>query len=61
MAETIAIASDHAAFDMKAALTDWLRAEGCNEVQGFLFSPAKPASEIENLLRRFGSQASRAA
>jgi hypothetical protein len=30
-------------------------------VQGFLFSPAKPASEIENLLRRFGSQASRAA
>jgi diguanylate cyclase (GGDEF)-like protein len=40
---------------------DWLRAEGCNEVQGFLFSPAKPASEIENLLRRFGSQASRAA
>jgi EAL domain-containing protein (putative c-di-GMP-specific phosphodiesterase class I) len=40
---------------------DWLRAEGCNEVQGFLFSPAKPASEIENLLRRFGSQASQAA
>lgn len=28
MAETIAIASDHAAFDMKAALAEWLRAEG---------------------------------
>jgi ribose 5-phosphate isomerase B len=28
MAETIAIASDHAAFDLKAALVDWLRAEG---------------------------------
>ena len=24
---------------------DWLRAEGCNEVQGFLFSAARPASE----------------
>ena len=28
MADTIAIASDHAAFDMKAALVEWLRAEG---------------------------------
>src|SRR6516165_7097771 len=28
---------------------DWLRAEGCNEVQGFLFSAARPASEIEQL------------
>ncbi|ATE64553.1 ribose 5-phosphate isomerase B [Rhizorhabdus dicambivorans] len=28
MAETIAIASDHAAFDMKAALVEWLRGEG---------------------------------
>ncbi len=34
---------------------DWLRAEGCNEVQGFLFSPAKPASEVEQLLSRFGA------
>jgi predicted signal transduction protein with EAL and GGDEF domain len=40
---------------------DWLRAEGCNEVQGFLFSPAKPASEIADLLRRFGYRASQAA
>lgn len=28
MAETIAIASDHAAFEMKAALAQWLRGEG---------------------------------
>ena len=28
MAETIAIASDHAAFDLKAALVQWLRDEG---------------------------------
>ncbi len=40
---------------------DWLRAEGCNEVQGFLFSPAKPASEVEQLLSRFGARASQAA
>jgi predicted signal transduction protein with EAL and GGDEF domain len=40
---------------------DWLRAEGCNEVQGFLFSPAKPATEIEALLSRFGARASKAA
>jgi EAL domain-containing protein (putative c-di-GMP-specific phosphodiesterase class I) len=40
---------------------DWLRAEGCNEVQGFLFSAAKPASEIQALLSEFGARASRAA
>jgi diguanylate cyclase (GGDEF)-like protein/PAS domain S-box-containing protein len=40
---------------------DWLRAEGCNEVQGFLFSAAKPAAEIEALLFRFGRRASQAA
>jgi EAL domain-containing protein (putative c-di-GMP-specific phosphodiesterase class I) len=40
---------------------DWLRAEGCTEVQGFLFSGAKPASEVEELLRRFGVRASEAA
>jgi diguanylate cyclase (GGDEF)-like protein/PAS domain S-box-containing protein len=40
---------------------DWLRAEGCNEVQGFLFSAAKPAAEIEALLFRFGRCASQAA
>ncbi|MEH2478519.1 diguanylate cyclase (GGDEF)-like protein/PAS domain S-box-containing protein [Nitrobacteraceae bacterium AZCC 2146] len=40
---------------------DWLRAEGCNEVQGFLFSAARPASEVEELLRKFGNRASQAA
>ena len=40
---------------------DWLRAEGCNEVQGFLFSAAKPAAEVEQLLRKFGRRASQAA
>ena len=40
---------------------DWLRAEGCNEVQGFLFSAAKPAAEVERLLSRFGRRASQAA
>jgi diguanylate cyclase (GGDEF)-like protein len=40
---------------------DWLRAEGCNEVQGFLFSAARPAAEIAKLLADFGQSASRAA
>ena len=40
---------------------DWLRAEGCNEVQGFLFSAARPASEIAALLSGFGSRAAKAA
>ncbi|MBN8989805.1 MAG: EAL domain-containing protein [Rhizobiales bacterium] len=40
---------------------DWLRAEGCNEVQGFLFSAAKPASELAALLSGFGPRASQAA
>ena len=40
---------------------DWLRAEGCNEVQGFLFSAAKPAAEVEALLFRFGQRPSQAA
>jgi EAL domain-containing protein (putative c-di-GMP-specific phosphodiesterase class I) len=29
-----------------------LRAEGCNEGQGFLFSHARPANEVEAMLRR---------
>jgi diguanylate cyclase (GGDEF)-like protein/PAS domain S-box-containing protein len=40
---------------------DWLRAEGCNEVQGFLFSAAKPAAEVAQLLLKFGQRASEAA
>ncbi|ODM75314.1 putative bifunctional diguanylate cyclase/phosphodiesterase [Bradyrhizobium elkanii] len=40
---------------------DWLRAEGCNEVQGFLFSAARPAGEIAALLSGFAERASKAA
>jgi diguanylate cyclase (GGDEF)-like protein/PAS domain S-box-containing protein len=40
---------------------DWLRAEGCNEVQGFLFSAARPAGEVVQLLAKFGQRASKAA
>jgi diguanylate cyclase (GGDEF)-like protein/PAS domain S-box-containing protein len=40
---------------------DWLRAEGCNQVQGFLFSAARPANEIGQLLSKFGARASKAA
>jgi EAL domain-containing protein (putative c-di-GMP-specific phosphodiesterase class I) len=40
---------------------DWLRAEGCNEVQGFLFSAARAAAEVRQLLSRFNRRASRAA
>jgi diguanylate cyclase (GGDEF)-like protein len=40
---------------------DWLRAEGCNEVQGFLFSAARPAAEIAKLLADFRQRTSRAA
>jgi EAL domain-containing protein (putative c-di-GMP-specific phosphodiesterase class I) len=28
-----------------------LRAEGCKELQGFFFSPPRPASEIAQLLK----------
>jgi EAL domain-containing protein (putative c-di-GMP-specific phosphodiesterase class I) len=27
-----------------------LKLEGCSEVQGYLFSPAKPATEVKGLL-----------
>lgn len=36
---------------------DWLRAEGCNEVQGFLFSAARPGNEIAALLSGFAARA----
>jgi EAL domain-containing protein (putative c-di-GMP-specific phosphodiesterase class I) len=38
-----------------------LRIEGCNEVQGFFFSPAIPPAELEQLLEKFGQKTSRAA
>ena len=36
----------------------WLRAEGCDEVQGYLFSKPRPASEVPGVLsRRHGMRA----
>jgi EAL domain-containing protein (putative c-di-GMP-specific phosphodiesterase class I) len=32
---------------------DMLRAEGCTEVQGFLFSPPRPAADIAKLVADF--------
>jgi EAL domain-containing protein (putative c-di-GMP-specific phosphodiesterase class I) len=36
---------------------DILRVEGCNQVQGYLFSPPRPVSEIAQLLRKFKARA----
>jgi EAL domain-containing protein (putative c-di-GMP-specific phosphodiesterase class I) len=33
-------------------LTPLLRSEGCNEVQGYLFSPARPAAEVDEMLSK---------
>ena len=33
---------------------DRLTSEGCNEVQGFLFSPPRPAGEVERMLGELG-------
>ena len=33
-----------------------VREQGCNEVQGFLFSPPLPASGVDALLRAWGHQ-----
>ncbi|MGZ5803699.1 MAG: EAL domain-containing protein [Xanthobacteraceae bacterium] len=38
-----------------------LRREGCTEVQGFLFSPARPSSEIAELLRQNRGEAAKVA
>jgi len=33
-----------------------LKLEGCNEVQGYLFSPPRPASEVKELLSRLNTK-----
>ena len=38
-----------------------LRSEGCTDVQGYLFSPPKPAAEVRELLRSLSGQATAAA
>jgi diguanylate cyclase (GGDEF)-like protein/PAS domain S-box-containing protein len=40
---------------------DWLKKEGCTEVQGFLFSPPRPASELAEMIDRMGAVARRVA
>lgn len=40
---------------------DRLRLEGCDEVQGYLFSRPEPASAIPGLIAKFGQAASQAA
>jgi len=40
---------------------DRLRAEGCTEVQGYFFSAARPATDVQELLLKFGRKASIAA
>jgi EAL domain-containing protein (putative c-di-GMP-specific phosphodiesterase class I) len=44
-----------------AAQLDLLRALGCKEVQGYLFSPARPVAEVPALLARFSQAAMHAA
>jgi EAL domain-containing protein (putative c-di-GMP-specific phosphodiesterase class I) len=38
-----------------------LREEGCTEVQGYLFSPPKPAKEVGAMLRRIRREMKRVA
>jgi EAL domain-containing protein (putative c-di-GMP-specific phosphodiesterase class I) len=38
-----------------------LTSEGCDEVQGFLFSPPRPAAEVEKLLGRLAVRAEKVA
>ena len=38
-----------------------LRAEGCTEVQGYIFSPPRPAHEVARLLKQFGAKSRHAA
>ncbi|WP_441518743.1 putative bifunctional diguanylate cyclase/phosphodiesterase [Bradyrhizobium sp. 2TAF24] len=60
LARSLSIATTAEGVETREQL-DRLRAEGCTEVQGFLFSPARPASSIGELLARFGKNAAQAA
>ena len=44
-----------------AAQLEKLRAEGCTEVQGYLFSPPRPAAEVAQMLAHRGDRLIRAA
>jgi len=34
------------------AQLQWLLAEGCDEVQGYLFSPPRPAAEVPSMIKK---------
>jgi EAL domain-containing protein (putative c-di-GMP-specific phosphodiesterase class I) len=48
LADSLGVATIAEGVETQAQL-DIVRAEGCSEMQGFLFSPARPASEIGRL------------
>lgn len=56
MAQSLSIATTAEGVETTEQL-DRLRMEGCTEVQGFLFSPARPAALLGELLTRFGPNA----
>jgi diguanylate cyclase (GGDEF)-like protein/PAS domain S-box-containing protein len=60
LARSLSIATTAEGVETREQL-EQLRAEGCTEVQGFLFSPARPASSVAALLVRFGKDAVKAA
>ena len=51
LSDSLGISTTAEGVETRAQL-DKLRAEGCTDVQGYLFSPPKPASEIAALLER---------
>jgi EAL domain-containing protein (putative c-di-GMP-specific phosphodiesterase class I) len=42
-----------------ATQLDYLRSEGCAEVQGFYFSRPRPASDVADMIREIGSRVTR--
>src|SRR5262249_30610985 len=60
LAQSLSIATTAEGVETREQL-DQLRAEGYNEVQGFLFSSAQPAASVAELLARFGKNAAQAA
>ena len=57
---TLGIATTAEGVETSAQL-DLLRAEGCTEIQGYLISPPRPASEVWQLLSASNSRAMSAA
>jgi EAL domain-containing protein (putative c-di-GMP-specific phosphodiesterase class I) len=55
MANGLGMATTAEGVETKEQL-DTVRAEGCTEMQGFLFSRPLPASEVEQFLRQCSSE-----